>query len=98
MKSEALSMSRFQKPTEAATKPVGAKEIRSARDEMVQKFLNLLNPAREATGYKPLTESRLNRILSRNGYGKKADLYPLFKECEKFDSFGAGFWFQCPKR
>lgn len=54
----------------------------SARGEMLDKFLEKLNPSREAAGYKPYSHARLSVLLA---HIPTDDLFPFFRQCETSD-------------
>lgn len=60
--------------------------IRSARDEMVQKFADRLNADRSKAGYKPWTVKYVAVMLS---LVDTEDLWPLYKKCETKRAFGS---------
>lgn len=61
----------------------------SQRGEMLDKFLERLNPPRIADGYKPLSHSRLSKLLA---HIPTEDLHAFYKQCENSDMpFGAYF-------
>lgn len=51
----------------------------SARGEMLDKFLEKLNPSREAAGYKPYNHARLSVLLA---HVPTDDLYSFYRQCE----------------
>lgn len=69
--------------------------IRSERDELVQKFLERLNQAREGTKYKPLTARAVAIKLS---HVPTRDLWAFYKQCEQAKSFSAYFFWALKPR
>ena len=80
------------KPTLPKAMPTTA---RTEREELVQKFLDRINPSREAMKLKPLTASRFNKEVQF--MPKKHDLYWLYSVCDKADNFSKMFWYQVKK-
>lgn len=68
----------------------------SERGELLDKFLERLNPAMVAKGYRPYTHARLSAKLA---HIPTEQLYPFFKDCERAGiPFGAYFhWSLKPK-
>ena len=60
-----------------------ATTARNEREELVQDFLDRINPSREAMHLKPLTAARFNKLVE----GTKSNLYWLWSVCEKADNF-----------
>lgn len=84
-KSEAFSMERFQMPTTKAN---------SERAEVIEKFLNRINPGRTAAGYKPITPARIGIMLA---HVPTPDLHAFYKECDQANNFGALFHWKLRK-
>jgi hypothetical protein len=76
----------FKLPTPIAT------TARSEREELVQKFLDRINPSREAMNLKPLTAARFNTLIV--GWGTKINLYWLYGECDRARNFSKMFWYK----
>lgn len=67
-------------------------KLRSQRDEYIVKFLEKINPVRERNGYHPLTAKEfIGKVNKKFGKTDAGWLYLLYKKCEKFDEFSAGF-------
>lgn len=52
----------------------------SQRGELLDKFLEELNPTREKSGYKKLTYSRISLLLA---HIPTEDLHAFYQQCEK---------------
>jgi hypothetical protein len=84
--------------TPAASKPASTSIERfrvvpgnrgSARGEVLDRFVEKLNPAREASGYRPYTVQQMAVLLS---HVPTDDLHPFYKQCEQSGiPFGAYF-------
>ena len=61
----------------------------SQRGEMIDRFLEKLNPPRRASGYKELTPAGLNRLIS---HIPTEQLYPFFRDCERARNFSKYFF------
>lgn len=82
MKSISFTHLQFNKPT----------TLRSERDELIQKFLDRINPGRERAGYKPYTAKVLLGRIARAKIDTSApSLYALYNQCDKADSFSKLF-------
>lgn len=66
-------------------------EPRSAREEMLDRFLARLNASRIAEGYSKLTHARVAKMLERI---PTEDLHAFYARCETYRSFGAGFHYE----
>lgn len=82
MKTISFDLERYTKPTTKAN---------SERAELLEKFLNRLNPPRVEAGYKPLSAARLGMMLA---HVPTEDLYPFYRECEQAKSFGKLFHYK----
>jgi hypothetical protein len=69
-----------------------ATTARSEREELVQKFLDRINPGRESVKLKPLTAARFNTLVQ--GWGDKRGLYWLWSTCDHAKDFSKMFWWQ----
>jgi hypothetical protein len=86
----------YQVPIKAKRFDASQKEYRvvegnrgSARGEILEKFLDRLNPAREAGGYEPYTVQRIAVLLA---HVPTDDLYVFYKQCDQAGiPFGAYF-------
>lgn len=65
-------------------------KARTEREQLVQDFLDTLNPSRIQKGLKPLSHARFNQLVA--GWGSKSNLYWLWGECSRANNFGALFW------
>jgi len=65
---------------------------RTEREELVQKFLDRLNPGRVSIHLKPLTAARFNTLVA--GWGTKQNLYWLWSVCNDAKDFSKHFWFR----
>lgn len=79
------------------TKPLTAPAERSERDELLQRFLDRVNPTRVRDGFAPYTHGRLARMVSAAGY-ETADLHRLFKECDGAAHFSKLFHWKLRQR
>jgi hypothetical protein len=68
---------KFKKPT-----------ARGPRDELILKFLDRINPAREKATFKPYSYQALAARLKRL---KEPELFALYKQCTEARSFTALF-------
>ena len=62
----------------------------SERGELLDKFLEKLNPTREKSGYKKLTHPRLSVMLS---HIPTDELYAFYSQCEKSNIPFSPFFF-----
>ncbi len=85
-KSQAFDMSRFQ---------VVQGNRGSTRSDLLDRFLERLNPPRLAAGYRPLSHGRLAAMFKGVPTG---DLYPFFKDCERANDFSRFFWWSFKER
>lgn len=70
-------------------------KARNAREELLEKFLERLNPGRVKAGYKAYTFPRLTKLVE----GKSVpELDKLYRECEEAKSFGALFNYKTKRR
>jgi len=77
------------KPT--LPKPV-ATTARTEREELVQKFVDRINPGRESMKLKSLTAARFTKLVE--GWGTKSNLCWLYGECDRARDFSKMFWFK----
>lgn len=80
MNTELFSMNRF-------TIEKGGSE----RGELLDKFLERLNPPRVAAGFRKLSHGFLAKKLEGV---PTDDLYAFYKECERAHSFSRWFWYK----
>lgn len=64
-------------------------KLTSERQECIQSFVDKINMERIGTAFKPATWRQINGLVA---HIKVADLYWLFKECERGDSFSKKFF------
>lgn len=64
-------------------------KITSERQECVQRFVDRINMERVGTRFKPVIWKQINGLVAQVKVG---DLYWLFKECERGDSFSKKFF------
>jgi hypothetical protein len=69
-----------------------ATTARSEREELMQKFLNRINPSRDAMRLKPLTAASFNKLVE--GWGTTSNLYWLYGECDRARNFSKMFWYK----
>lgn len=50
--------------------------------ELMTKFITRINPGRVEAGYKPYTEARMGKELSRAGYNTTTLARDLYKKCD----------------
>lgn len=62
---------------------------RNAREEQLTLFLDRINPARRSDGLKPISYSRLAKVLE--GIPTE-DLHPFYKQCDQAKNFSRFFW------
>jgi len=87
IKKPTFDISRFQ---------VVEKNRTTERGEMLEMFLDKLNPARIADGYKPYTIKRIAVLLA---HIPTDDLYAFYRQCETSDlPFGAKFHYELKPR
>lgn len=68
----------------------------SARGEMLDKFLERINPGRKAVGLRPYSHARLSQLLQ---HVPTDQLYPFYRDCERAKNFSAYFhWSLKPKQ
>lgn len=72
-----------------------ARAPRSEREEILDRFLQALNPARVAEGFRPLTPARVATALQGIPTG---DLHAFYRQCEQARSFGRYFWWALKAR
>lgn len=72
-----------------APRPPTPPQIRSERDELIQKFTDRLNEGRVKDGFKPLT---CRAVAVKLAHLPVNDLYFFFQQCNKARNFGAKFW------
>lgn len=70
-------------------KPKKGLNITSERQECIQRFVDNINLERSGTKFKPATWKQINGLVA---HVKIGDLYWLFKECERGDSFSKKFF------
>ena len=63
--------------------------ITNERQLILKDFLDILNPARKSTGYKPLTGAGIGVKLA---HMSNQDLKWFYKKCCNAKSFGGCFW------
>lgn len=64
-------------------------KLTSERQECIQRFVDNINLERSGTKFKPATWKQINGLVA---HVKVADLYWLYKECERGDSFSKKFF------
>ena len=64
-------------------------KITSERQELIQRFVDQINVERVGTKFKPVIWKQINGLIA---HVKIGDLYWLFKECERGDSFSKKFF------
>lgn len=64
-------------------------KLTSERQECIQQFVDRINLERVGTKFKPVTWKQINGLVASV---KVADLYWLYKECERGDSFSKKFF------
>lgn len=64
-------------------------KITSERQELIQRFVDKINLERVGTRFKPVIWQQINGLVA---HVKMGDLYWLFKECERGDSFSKKFF------
>ena len=69
-----------------------APTFQSERAELIQKFLNKLNPPRLEVGLKPLNVVFISTILSYSNLKSPHDIYAFYRKCEAAKSFSKYFW------
>ncbi len=72
-------------------RPAPKKDSKTERGEMMQYFLDRINPDRIATGRKPYTMGRMGKMLEAI---PTKDLYALKSRCDKAKTFGSTFHFE----
>lgn len=65
--------------------------------EIVQKFLDELNPSRVLKGLPPVTYPIMGFHLKRARMSLKS-LYPFYEECRRAKNFSAYFWWYLKER
>lgn len=73
----------------AHIRPPAETNIRSERDEVIQKFVDRLNAARAGTKYPPLEPRAVAVKLSHLSV---SDLWAFYGQCEHARSFSRYFW------
>ncbi len=63
--------------------------LTSERQECIQRFVDKINLERIGTTFRPVTWKQINGLVA---HVRVADLYWLFKECERGDSFSKKFF------
>ncbi|HBV00913.1 MAG TPA: hypothetical protein DEF00_00770 [Candidatus Taylorbacteria bacterium] len=63
--------------------------ITSERQECIQRFVDKINLERVGTKFRPVIWKQINGLVA---HVKMGDLYWLFKECERGDSFSKKFF------
>ncbi len=79
-------------PKDYLSKLNGAKKLRitGERQELIQRFVDVINRERVGTAFKPVSWKQINGLL---GHVKRlSDLYWFFKECEQGESFSKKFF------
>jgi len=64
-------------------------KITSERQELIQRFVDNINPERSGTKWEPVTWKQINGLVAHVPIG---DLYWFFKECGRGDSFSKKFF------
>lgn len=64
-------------------------KITSERQELIQRLVDKINLERVGTSFKPAIWRQINGLVA---HVKITDLYWLFKECERGDSFSKRFF------
>lgn len=64
---------------------------RNEREELLNQFLEKLNPSRLTMGLKAMTHGRLAKIFEKV---PTPDLYPFFNDCMKAKTFSSLFWWR----
>ena len=64
-------------------------KITSERQELIQRFVDKVNLERVGTKFKPVIWKQINGLVAQVKIG---DLYWLYKECERGDSFSKKFF------
>ncbi len=65
--------------------------------DMLNKFLDKLNPDRVSNNFSPLAIGRLAGELKRAKYAT-SQLYAFYQECERAKNFSSYFWFRIKER
>lgn len=82
MEKLSFDLARYNTPTTKAN---------NQRAELVEKFLQRLNPGREQAGFKPYTPARLGMMLA---HIPTEDLYPFYRQCEQAKHFSKFFHYK----
>ena len=64
-------------------------KLTSERQELIQRFVDKVNVERVGTKFKPVIWRQINGLVAQVKIG---DLYWLYKECERGDSFSKNFF------
>lgn len=64
-------------------------KITSERQDIIQQFVDKINAERTGTQFRPVIWRQINGLVAHVTMG---DLYWLFKECERGDSFSKKFF------
>ena len=64
-------------------------KLTSERQELIQRFVDKVNVERVGTKFKPVIWRQINGLVAQVKIG---DLYWLYKECERGDSFSKKFF------
>lgn len=64
---------------------------RTERGDLIDGFLEKLNPSRIENGYKPLRFALLSKMFSERRMDKH-QIYAFYKDCERAKNFSSYFW------
>lgn len=65
---------------------------RTERGDLLDLFLNRLNPERTRSGYKPLSVAFLSRFFSER-HMSVPQIYQFYRDCERANDFSKYFWY-----
>lgn len=71
---------------------ISKKDRRTERGDLIDQFLNQLNPQREMMGMRPLSPAFLSMKFSMARM-TVSQLYQFYKDCERAYNFSAYFWY-----
>lgn len=74
--------------------PSRSTKRRTQRGDLLDEFLNELNPPRVESGYKELSHAWLSKILKDKKITNEESMYVFYQECKRSNNFSKYFWWK----
>lgn len=84
----------FSKYQGVFNEPLETKSRRTERGDLIEQFLNKLNPDRARVGLKPLSFAFISKFFKDRNMDTH-EIYCFYKDCERAAHFSKYFWWAC---